>query len=96
VIRIQHLRPLGYDITTYPVHMDWPSTLLFFSTFIGVGGLVGGFYLTLLYRAGRTAGVYTADHRLSRLGSAAVAVLVLWIAVFFAYGIAIWVRNNFV
>lgn len=96
VIRIHHLRPFGYDIATYPVHMDWPSTGLFFSTFIGVGGLVGGFYLSLLYRAGRTAGVYTADRPIARLGSAAVAVLVLWIAVFFAYGIAIWVRNNFV
>ncbi len=96
VIRVHYLRPFGYDIATYPVHVDWPSTLLFFATLIGVGGLVGCFYLALLYQAGRTRGLYTADTRLVRLGSAAVAVLVLWIAVFFAYGIAIWVRNNFV
>lgn len=96
VIRVHYLRPFGYDIATYPVHVDWPSTLLFFATLIGVGGLVGGFYLSLLYQAGRTRGLYTAGPRLARLGSAAVAVLVLWIAVFFAYGIVIWVRNNFV
>lgn len=96
LIRIHHLRPFGYDISNYPVHVDRPSTVLFFATLVGIGGLVGGFYLTLLYRAGRTAGLYTADRPVSRLGSAAVAVLVLWIAVFFAYGIVIWVRNNFV
>lgn len=96
IIRIAYLKPFGYDITTYTVHLDWPSTLLFFSTFIGVGGLVGGFYLTLLYRAGRIQGIYTANRAVARLGSAAVTILGIWIAVFFAYGIVIWVRNNFI
>lgn len=96
VVRMEHLKPFGYDITTYAVHVDWPSTLLFFSTFIGVGGLVGGFYLTLLYRSGRVQGLYTAERSVARLGTAAVAILGIWIAVFFAYGIAIWVRNSFV
>lgn len=96
VIRIAHLRPFGYDIATYTVHVDWPSTLLFFATFTGVGGLVGGFYLTLLYRAGRVQGIYTADRTTARLGTAAVAILGVWIAVFFAYGIVIWVRNSFI
>jgi hypothetical protein len=96
VIRIAHLRPFGYNIADYTVHMDWPSTLLFFSTLIGVGGLVGGFYLTTLYRAGRVAGLYTADRGVARLGSGAVAVLIVWIAVFFIYGIVIWLRNTFI
>jgi len=96
VVRIHHLKPFGYEIANYTVHMDWPSTLLFFSTLLGVGGLVGGFYLTLLYRAGRVQGLYTADRFVARMGSAAVAILGIWIAVFFAYGIAIWVHNNFV
>ena len=95
IVRIAHLKPFGYDITTYIVNVDWPSTLLFFSTFIGVGGLVGGFYLTLLYRAGRVQGLYTADRFVARLGTGAVAILGIWIAVFFAYGIVIWVRNSF-
>lgn len=96
VVRVAHLKPFGYDITTYTVHVDWPSTLLFFSTFVGVGGLVGGFYLTLLYRSGRVQGLYTAERSVARLGTAAVAILVIWIAVFLAYGITIWVRNSFV
>lgn len=95
VIRIEHLRPFGYTIADYPMHVDWSSTLLFFSTLLGVGGLVGGFFVALLYKAGMTSGVYTADRTIARLGTAAVSVLALWIAVFFAYGIAIWMRNAF-
>ncbi|WP_234263799.1 hypothetical protein [Hydrogenophaga sp. NFH-34] len=95
VIRVQLLRPFGYDITSYTVHADWPSTALFFATLLGVGGLVGGFYLTLLYRSGRVQGIYNAEPGVARLGSAAVGILSLWIAVFFIYGIWIWVRNSF-
>jgi hypothetical protein len=96
IVRIAHLKRFGYDITTYIVNIDWPSTLLFFSTVIGVGGVVGGFYLTLLYRAGQVQGLYTADRTVSRLGTGAVVILSIWIATFFAYGIAIWVHNSFV
>jgi hypothetical protein len=93
VIRIAYLSPLGYSITTYKVNTDWPSMGLFAATFVGVGGLVGGYYLTLIYRAGRTDGVYAADRQVARLGSAAVGVLALWIAMFFAYGVAIYVSQ---
>ena len=94
IIRIAYLKPFGYSIADYTIHPDWPSTILFFSTFVGVGGLVGGFYLTLLYRAGRVQGEYTANKFVSRLGSGAVWILALWIAVFFVYGISIWLRNT--
>ncbi len=95
VVRIRHLQPLGYSVHDYVVHIDWPSTLLFFSTLIGVGGLVGGYYLSLLYRAGRVQGLYVAGRGVARLGTGAVAVLAVWIAVFFAYGIVIWLSNTF-
>ena len=94
VIRVACLKHFGYEIGNYPVHPDWPSTLLFFATLIGVGGPVGGFYLALLYRAGRVQGPYQAERGISRLGSAAIAVLGLWIAVFFIYGIVVWARNG--
>jgi len=96
VIRIHYLTPFHYTITDYPVHADWPTTILFFSTIVGVGGLVGGYYLTLLYRAGRVDGLYVAGPKVARLGTAAVAILALWIAVFFTYGAAIWLRNSFI
>lgn len=95
VVRMAYLKPFNYDVSTYKMHLDIPSTVLFFSTLLGVGILVGGYYLTLLYRAGRVEGTYTAEPGVSRLGSAAVAILVVWIGVFFIYGVAIWLRNAF-
>lgn len=87
IIRVRYLRPFGYDIGDYPVHADWPSTVLFFATLFGVGGGVSGFYLMLLYRAGRKEGMYKADRVVSHLGTGAISILGIWIVVFFAYGI---------
>ena len=95
IVRATYLKPFGYVVSDYRVNVDWPSLLLFFSTFIEVGGFVGGFYLALLYKSGRVEGGYQADGTMSKLGTGAVAVLALWIAVFFVYGITIWVRNSF-
>ncbi|MCS6995464.1 MAG: hypothetical protein NZ533_00645 [Casimicrobiaceae bacterium] len=97
IIRVAHMRPHGYDIAQYPVHWDIPSGVLFVSTLLGIGGLVGGFYVTLLYRSGRVAGLFdaNAERTTARLASWANIVLLAWITVFFAYGIVIWVRNSF-
>ena len=95
IIRVHYLLPFNYNISTYKVHADHPSTFLFFATLLGIGGGLGGFYLTLLYRAGRVNGVYTADRTVSLLGTAAVAISVLWTAVFLLYGIVIWLQNSY-
>lgn len=95
MIRVQHLAAFGYVINDYKINLDGSSILLFFTTLIGVGGLVGSYYLTLLYQAGRTQGMYTASPNVARLGTAAIAVLIAWIAVFFTYGITIWLNNYF-
>ena len=93
IVRATYLKPLGYVVGDYKVNVDWPSMFLFFATLVGVGGLVGGFYLTLLYQSGKVAGPYEAKGTVARLGTGAVAVLVLWITIFFAYGAAIYIRN---
>lgn len=56
IVRSVYLGAFGYVIYDYKVNVDWPSLLLFFSTLVGIGGLVGGFYLTLLYHSGRQQG----------------------------------------
>jgi hypothetical protein len=94
VVRATYLSPFGYVIYDYKVNVDWPSMLLFFATLLGVGGLVGGFYLSLLYLSGKQDGQYKADGAIATLGTGAVAVLVLWIAIFFIYGASIYVRNT--
>ena len=94
VARATYLKQFGYVIYDYKVNVDWPSLLLFFSTLIGIGGLVGGFYLTLLYRSGKVAGRYEAENTVAKLGTSAVAVVALWIVIFFAYGAAIYIHNT--
>lgn len=95
MIRVQYLAEFGYVINDYKMNLDWPSIILFFITLAGIGGLVGSYYLTLLYQAGRTQGMYTASPNVARLGTAAVAVLVVWVTIFFTYGIIIWLNNYF-
>jgi hypothetical protein len=63
---------------------------------LGLGGSVGGFYLTLLYQAGQTQGPYSANKLVDKLGTWAIAILSLWIITFFTYGIAIWLANHFI
>jgi len=96
VVRATYLGAFGYEIYDYKVNVDWPSMFLFFATLIGVGGLVGGYFLTLLYRSGKQEGQYQASGAVARLGTGAVAVLTLWIAIFFIYGASIYVRNTLV
>ncbi|MEG6510254.1 hypothetical protein V6C03_14885 [Methyloligella sp. 2.7D] len=93
VIRVAYLAPFGYSVVDEKVNADWPSLALFFLTVAGIGGLVGGFYLTLLYRAGRVEGVYQADRTMSAMGTGAIVILGIWTGVFFLYGIAIWASN---
>ncbi|WP_319558292.1 hypothetical protein [Thiomicrorhabdus sp.] len=92
-LRIHYMLPFDYDITDYKVMEDIPSTALFFMTLIGVGGLVGGFFLTAIYKAGRTQGMYQASKQVSQLGSAAVGIMIGWIAIFFLTGIWVWLHN---
>ncbi|WP_178862667.1 hypothetical protein [Thiomicrorhabdus cannonii] len=93
LIRIQYMLPYGYDILDYKVMEDLPSTALFFLTFVGVGGLVGGFFLTAIYKAGRTQGVYQASKPVAKLADSAVGVMIVWIAIFFLVGIWVWLKN---
>lgn len=77
----------GYDILTYPVHFDAYSTLLFFITFAGLGGLTVAFSVALSWEAGKTEGTYTASPRIARLGNASLVALVVWLVQYFLFGL---------
>ncbi|QSR85525.1 hypothetical protein [Methylacidimicrobium sp. B4] len=92
-IRLGALLPLGYDPMTYKVNLDLASTLLFFVTFLGVGGTALGFLLLMLWQAGKVEGRYVAGKTVARLANFALAIVLTWVAIFFGLGITIWVRN---
>lgn len=79
----------GYDALAYKITMDWPSTVIFFTTFLVVGGLNLTYLLSLAWKSGQTEGVYQPSAALSRVGVAAIASLALWVAGYFAIGIAV-------
>ncbi len=76
----------GYDFMNYPIAMDWYSTILFFATFLIVGGIPLAFMLSLSWKAGQTRGVYTAGPVIAKLGVASVVVAGLWVVQYFAFG----------
>ncbi len=94
VLRMAYMSPFHYNILDYTVHWDVPSFALFLFTMIGVGGLMGGFIITLVYKAGRVQGAYQADAGVSKLGTGSLASTVIWVAAFLGVGIWIWLRNN--
>ncbi|MGD9888125.1 MAG: hypothetical protein AB7S56_02515 [Halothiobacillaceae bacterium] len=94
VLRMAYMAPFNYSVLDYKVLWDVPSFVLFLLTIVGVGGLMGGFIITLVYKAGRVSGVYQADATVSRLGVGSVAATALWVVGFMAVGIWIWLSNN--
>lgn len=94
IIREAYLKPFGYDIHSYPIHPDNPAMILFFLTLGGVGGVVGAFYLTVLYRSGRTDGRYFAEGWVRYFAGGALSVLGLWIATFLTYGLVTWSQSQ--
>jgi hypothetical protein len=82
----------GYDALDYRMNIDWFSNVMFFSTFLLLGGVTLGYLLTVAWQAGQTKGIYTPSPALNRLGSLSVGLLVLWTAVYFAVGFYVWAR----
>ncbi|MDM7321958.1 MAG: hypothetical protein P3W87_001460 [Gammaproteobacteria bacterium] len=94
VLRMAYMAPFQYNVLDYKVNWDVPSFVLFLFTIIGVGGLMGGFIITLVYKAGRVKGAYQADATVTKLGTGSVAATAIWVATFLGVGIWIWLRNN--
>lgn len=92
-LRVAYLLPFHYDVQTYKVFEDWGTFTLFFSTFLGVGGSLLAFYLTLLWKAGKVRGPWSADRQVARLGDVAVLVNFSWLAVFFGVGVWAYLRG---
>ncbi|MEW6679384.1 MAG: hypothetical protein AB1421_15835, partial [Pseudomonadota bacterium] len=76
----------GYNAMDYKITMDWYSTILFFATFLIVGGGSLAYMITVAWKAGQTQGVYTPGPVVSRMGDAAIALIVLWMIQYFAIG----------
>ena len=86
------LEAVGWDALAYKVNMDWSSTVIFFVTFLVVGGLNLTYLLTLAWKSGQTKALYTPGVGITRVGSMAILSLVLWVVGYFTIGISVF--NN--
>lgn len=82
----------GFDAWNYPLNVDWYSTILFFGTFLIVGGSVWAYFLTVAWQAGQSTGVYTPSSKVTAMGKFALTAVVLWMVQFFAVGFYVWMR----
>ncbi len=82
----------GYDAMDYAINMDWYSTIMFFMTFLIIGGLVMAYIILVAWHAGQTKGVYVATEGITKLGRYAVWSIVLFMVQFFGIGLYVWMR----
>ncbi|MGC8703262.1 MAG: hypothetical protein ACP5RV_10030 [Thiomonas sp.] len=84
----------GYDVFTYPVHLDWYSNILFFTTFALIGGSTLAYFLTIAWKVGQTpkGQIYTPSPAIDRIGTVSMWLVGIWIVQFFVVGFIVWAR----
>ena len=82
----------GYNPMDYTINMDWYSTIMFFVTFLVIGGLTVTYIILVAWNAGQSKGIYTPTKTITRIGQAALWSIVLFMVQFFAIGFYVWMR----
>lgn len=96
LIRFNIMDGIGYDLYGYPLNIDWSSTILFILTF-GVLGLTGfAFIIAMAWKVGKSEGVFDGqkDPLVSKLASYSLWLFVIWLVVFFAWGMIALFKNS--
>jgi hypothetical protein len=95
VIRFDIMAGLGYSIYDYPVNLEIPTIVMFLATFL-IRGFVGVAYLlSMAWKVGKNEGVFdgSRDALVSKLGKSTLYIMIVWMAIYFAWGIAILFNN---
>ena len=79
----------GWNALDYKLSMDWPSTLIFFVTFLVVGGLNIAYLGILAWQSGQTKEQYQPSDKVNALGRIAVISLVAWMIGYFVIGLCV-------
>lgn len=83
------LQASGWNALDYKISMDWPSTLIFFVTFLVVGGLNIAYLGILAWQSGQSKGQYQPSAKIHTLGKAAVISLAAWVIGYFVIGLCV-------
>ncbi len=96
-IKYSLMSGLGYDVYSYPMNIEWPSIIMFLLTFVFLGFTGVGFIATMAWKIGKNEGlVYDCDKNpaLRKLGFSTLWILVVWMAVYFAWGMFTIFKNT--
>jgi len=95
LIKYQIMANLGYDVYGYPMNIDWPTTIMFFSTFLSLGVVGVSFIVTMAWNVGKSEGVFDAENHVPtrKLGKATLYILIAWCAVYMGWGMIVLFKN---
>jgi len=95
VIRYDIMSKLGYNVYDYPVNMEIPSLVMFLLTFLILGGFGVAWLLTMAWKVGKTQGIFdgSKDVAVTKLGNYTLGIMVIWMVVYFAWGMTILFNN---
>ncbi|MBU0633176.1 hypothetical protein KKA17_11085 [bacterium] len=99
IIRYNLMADHGYNIYTYTMNIDWPSTIMFLLTFLFLGVTGVAFILRMAWKVGKNEGtVFDGQNdKLTRvLGTATLWILVAWMGIYFAWGMFTLFKNTLV
>jgi len=95
LIRYNLMSGLGYNIYDYPVHFEIPSIVMFLLTFLIMGGVGVTYLVTIAWKVGKSKGVVdgTKDKAITGLGNYTLAIMVIWMVIYFGWGMTILFKN---
>ena len=95
LIRFDIMAKLGYSIYEYPVNLEIPTIVMFLLTFLVLGGVGVAYLLTLAWKVGKNQGVFdgTKDKAVTKLGNYTLSIMVLWMVIYFGWGMTILFMN---
>jgi len=90
LIRFDIMSNLGYNIYNYHINFEIPSTVMFVLTFLIMGVVGVAYLLTMAWKVGKSKNKVfdgSKDIAVSKLGTYTIYIMVLFIVVYFAWGI---------
>ncbi|MBD3843033.1 MAG: hypothetical protein IE909_14375 [Campylobacterales bacterium] len=96
LIRYNIMSGLGYDLYGYPMNLEWETIIMFLLTFVILGFTGVAFILTMTWKVGKSEGVFDAskDVVVTKLANATLVLFIIWMMVYFAWGMVALFKNT--
>jgi hypothetical protein len=95
LIRFDIMSKLGYSIYDYPVNLEIPTIAMFLLTFVVMGFTGVGYLLTMAWKVGKNEGIFdgSKDVVVTKLGTYTLNIMIVWMVIYFGWGIVILFNN---